>query len=626
MAKQSSNTSTQSTTPPRETEGSKLKGEEKEKHEKRTTPLKARISQPGTKLLPETSISLSVNEVHSSARLTGPISLAKGDVVELFGNIYFKISSFRKSKSGHHGINGYRFIACHSLFPGTKNSFMPHEVMWICEKRGDAVSLLTRCERGAQIEDIVGKPNIVFFDRDNPRAPVPSSQHSSLKGSEDLPTLTCQSKYEIEIPKGIRLSALDEYNAIKLTDKTHEKAIRTFSRDEVESLDALSHKPVDSACKLETERARRPLTTLVPANVNAQKKQNCTASGVEKKNRTTPQWSSSLAQERGLLPQAGPADPLSQQQGSEGPFTFGDAFCGAGGMSIAARQAGLKVKWAFDWDSNAIKTYHTNFKDHSAHQLSARAFVVEKARDPCFDIKVDRSHFSTPCPPYSSGRREKDKERMTEAEKELEVQQQKEAFEAFEQILDLAAPKMVTFEQVPPFTENREYFGRTIWSLLSRSYDVSWKTLWCNKFGLAQKRERLFIIGSRMGCEHPAFPAPTHDATNYTTFSQAISGIPPNAANHERERKSSPKPGAPRADKPVPTITATGHWPYHHDGYGLISVREGARLQGFPDDHVFEGNRTSGEDGLGARLQVANAVPPPVGLKILEEVKKALSA
>lgn len=57
----------------------------------------------------------------------------------------------------------------------------------------------------------------------------------------------------------------------------------------------------------------------------------------------------------------------------------------------------------------------------------------------------------------------------------------------------------------------------------------------------------------------------------------------------------------------------------HPDQYRVVSVRECARSQGFPDRYQFSGNI------LDKHRQVGNAVPPPLGAALGKEIKRALA-
>ena len=78
-------------------------------------------------------------------------------------------------------------------------------------------------------------------------------------------------------------------------------------------------------------------------------------------------------------------------------YTFGDGFCGAGGVSIGARLAGLEVRFAFDHDPFMCSTYNENFPDTPVAMAEAANIVDQKQ----YHVHLDILHLSPPCQPWS---------------------------------------------------------------------------------------------------------------------------------------------------------------------------------------------------------------------------------
>jgi len=71
-------------------------------------------------------------------------------------------------------------------------------------------------------------------------------------------------------------------------------------------------------------------------------------------------------------------------------------------------------------------------------------------------------------------------------------------------------------------------------------------------------------------------------------------------------------------DKPAPTIDTGHRHHFHHKLNRVPTVRESARLQSFPDDFIFLGNKTE------QYRQVGNAVPPLLAKALAESLKEAM--
>lgn len=167
-------------------------------------------------------------------------------------------------------------------------------------------------------------------------------------------------------------------------------------------------------------------------------------------------------------------------------------------------------------------------------------------------------------------------------------------------------------------------------------------------YGVPQFRERVLIVGIRIDTGFDfVHPLPTHGPNAdkpYLTAGDALEGVEDVVANSEpigcKERTQKiisliPEGGnytnIPKdhplyvkgmishvyrrinRSEPSKTIIAAGGggtWGYHYPEPRPLTNRERARLQSFPDDFVFAGNKTE------VRRQIGNAVPPE-GVRIL---------
>ncbi|KAG8532982.1 uncharacterized protein KY384_001764 [Bacidia gigantensis] len=290
--------------------------------------------------------------------------------------------------------------------------------------------------------------------------------------------------------------------------------------------------------------------------------------------------------------------PTDTQQKYEEPrYTYGDAFCCAGGSARGAKGAGLRVEWGFDIDPAAISSFHLNFSRAKCWVIAAHDFIVAITEN----VKVDILHLSPPCQPFSPAH--------TKAGKNDEMNQA--TFLAVQELLKRVRPRVVTLEEtfgLSNWIQHEDWFKTIIRMFTNQGFSVRWSVFNLLDFGLAQPRKRLFIIAS---CRKP-----------WTSINQIINRIP--ATNISLHKLSQiPRAHLPPYDgnKPLRKTICCGEGEgYHPSGKRRFTLREIASLQGFPLEHEF-GKSISDRQ---IRKQIGNAVPPVVAKVFFEQIIKAL--
>ncbi len=336
-------------------------------------------------------------------------------------------------------------------------------------------------------------------------------------------------------------------------------------------------------------------------------------------------------------------------------------FAGAGGLDVGVDRAGFKTVCSVEVDPHCASTLARNARGKTVWSVDV------KALDPAGMMRslgmkrgeLALLHGGPPCQPFSQmGLRGG----LSDPRGQL----------VFEMVRFTAAfrPAAVVIEQVPKFlqaqaTENASVLDVLRDEFASLGYDVDATILDASDYGVPQRRKRAIIVCVPAGQRY-AFPVPLLKPLP-VTVGDAIHDLPeavpineePLMPNHidvtpprDRHRISfvpegqwlSKVPSAPssvvlnlkakdstkfrRLDRSQPSLTLRcGEAVYHPVEDRYITPREAARIQGFPDQHVFVGpirRRTGSVSNLDQHRQVANAVPPPLARSVAGSVRESL--
>ncbi|KAE9370107.1 S-adenosyl-L-methionine-dependent methyltransferase [Stipitochalara longipes BDJ] len=302
----------------------------------------------------------------------------------------------------------------------------------------------------------------------------------------------------------------------------------------------------------------------------------------------------------------------------EGQYTFGDVFCGAGGATLGAQTAGLRVKFGVDIDKHSRKTWRVGFAASKHLNMLVDDFAALPSTPEKY--QVDILHFSPPCQVFSSSHTITGKD----DEKNLA------ALFSCEGVLRKCKPRVVTLEQTFGITHQKHKiaFRRLLNIFLEQNYSLSWQVVEFQGWGLVQTRRRLILVAAAPGESLPELPPYTHSANPaldglkpYKSVRRVLAKIEQDAPNQIIPRYSSfqrhTANRGPWDDSGLmPALTTRGSDRCRPDGTRHFTHRELAAIQSFPDHYAFFETHVC--------RQIGNAVPPLVAKKLFLAVKNHL--
>jgi DNA (cytosine-5)-methyltransferase 1 len=164
-------------------------------------------------------------------------------------------------------------------------------------------------------------------------------------------------------------------------------------------------------------------------------------------------------------------------------YTFGDAFCGGGGMGCGARAAGFINSWGFDHDLDACNTYSKNFPEAHVYSAPVDLFLTALAGK---ELQVDVVHLSPPCQPHSVAHTIPGKD----------DEKNEAAGLCITSCLEKTVPRFATFEQAFGLVYRHDWLRAAVSGFIAAGFSVEWDILHCVQYGVPQTRRRLFMIAS----------------------------------------------------------------------------------------------------------------------------------
>ena len=347
-----------------------------------------------------------------------------------------------------------------------------------------------------------------------------------------------------------------------------------------------------------------------------------------------------------------------------------DLFAGVGGLSYGfSKLPEFEIIAANEIEKDIAAAYKLNHPGVTMLTCDIGSLTEETLSEALDGEQIDLIVGGPPCQSYSTlGKRQMD--------------DRANLFLQYKRVLSILKPRAFVFENVVGILsmDQGRLFKQIQAEFEELGYTLKYKVLNAVDYGVPQQRERVILVGFR-GENTYEYPAPTHGEglKPHVTLRQALGDLPVlksgqssgkyayqadndflhfvRAEGQELTEHSAPKNGEhlirimealkdgqskddlpedirPKSgygntyaklwwDRPSTTVTRNFACPsssrcIHPRDSRARSIREGARLQSFPDDYKFYGS-----DSM-KRLEIGNAVPPLLSVAIAKQMLKAL--
>lgn len=291
-----------------------------------------------------------------------------------------------------------------------------------------------------------------------------------------------------------------------------------------------------------------------------------------------------------------------------------DLFSGCGGLGLGFEAAGFKTI-GFEKDSDAAASYRLNLGDCITEDLNI------ETNFPNANLLVG----GPPCQPFSVGG------------KQAGPRDARDGFPTFLSAIERVQPAIAIFENVRGlFYKNKAYLHLILRELEKLNYLVDAKLLDASHFSVPQRRQRLFVVATRVG-----WIWPRQNFIGQSVVSDAIGDtmelhqdeatyLTPAMDKYISEYEQKSHCINPRDLRPTQvarTLTCRNLGGLTSDMMRVrlssgkrrtLTVREAARLQTFPDWFQFQGSKYKKFE------QIGNAVPPLLSLQIANAARQQI--